>query len=226
MSVAENLRTVRENIALACRNAGRAPDAVRLIAVSKTKPVADLVEARAAGQVLFGENYAQELRDKADDGQLAGIEWHFIGSLQTNKAKLVAPRASVVHDVDRLDVAVELGKRAMMSPRPLGVLIGVNIGEEPQKSGVRPKEVLAFAAEVHRLPGVVLRGLMCIPPADANPRPHFERMRALADRGVSQGLPLRELSMGMTHDYADAIACGATYVRIGTAIFGARNRAA
>lgn len=224
-TIAENLRAVRLGIEDACRAAGRRADAVTLIAVSKTKPAAALLEARAAGQQHFGENYAQELRDKADDPALAGIVWHFIGALQTNKAKLVAPRATLVHDVDRMDLAFELGRRAGVThagQRTVGVLIGVNIGAEPQKSGVLPENTLALATEFAIVPGISLRGLMCIPPAEGDPRPHFERLRNLRDEGLARGLPLHELSMGMSEDYADAIACGATFVRIGSAIFGAR----
>ncbi len=216
-------------MAEAARAAGRAPDSVTLVAVSKTKPVAALVDAHAAGQLHFGENYAQELREKADSPELAGVVWHFIGALQTNKAKLVAPRATLVHDVDRIELAFELGRRVGAThagPRTVGILIGVNIGEEPQKSGVLPAQALALAREYAIVPGVNLRGLMCIPPADADPRPHFERLRALRDEGLARGLPLQELSMGMSHDYVDAIACGATLVRVGSAIFGARNRVA
>jgi len=235
MSIAENLSLVRAGIVSACAAAGRDPSTVTLIAVSKTKPLDAVIEAHTAGQLHFGENYAQELRDKTDacaaSGVVAGAVWHFIGALQTNKAKYVAPRADLVHDVDRIELAVELGRRAGAThrgPRCVGVLLGVNIGEEPQKSGVLPKDALALAAQLYGLrePGVVgvqLRGLMCIPPADADPRPHFERLRALRDEGLALGLPLHELSMGMTHDYADAIACGATFVRVGTAIFGARD---
>lgn len=225
--ILENLRAVHARIADACRAAGRPDGSVTLVAVSKTKPVADLAAALAAGQVDLGENYAQELRDKADDPALRGVTWHFIGALQTNKAKLVAPRATLVHDVDRMELAFELGRRVGAThagPRTIGVLIGVNIGEEPQKSGVLPKDALALAADFALVPGVRLRGLMCIPPAEADPRPHFERLRELRDDGRARGLPLDELSMGMSHDYDVAIACGATLVRVGSAIFGARRR--
>lgn len=230
MSIAENLRTVRARIADACAAAGRDPASVTLIAVSKTRPLADVLEAASAGQLDFGENYAQELREKVDAGAASGVRWHFIGALQSNKARHVAPRADWVHDVDRYELAVELGRRVGAThagPRRLNVLLGVNIGEEPQKSGVLPADALALAARIHGVdaPGVVgvrLRGLMCIPPADADPRPHFERLRALQQEGLARGLPLDELSMGMSHDYTEAIACGATFVRVGTAIFGPR----
>ncbi|MSP55006.1 MAG: YggS family pyridoxal phosphate-dependent enzyme [Myxococcales bacterium] len=237
MTIAENLHAVRLQMAAACAAAGRDAGSVTLVAVSKTRALSDVMEAHAAGQRDFGENYAQEFRDKVDAAVLAGtagtdgaLTWHFIGALQSNKAKYVAPRAALVHDVDRIELATELGKRARIAhwtgsdagAARLGVLLGVNIGEEPQKSGVMPGAALALAAEVTKIHGIVLRGLMCIPPADADPRPHFERLRALRDEGLRVGLPLHELSMGMSHDYDGAIACGATIVRVGTAIFGAR----
>ena len=226
MSIAENLRDVLARVTEAAVAAGREPGSVTLLAVSKTRPAEDVREALAAGQRHFGENYAQELRDKADlCADAPEIVWHFIGALQTNKAKVVAPRAALVHDVDRLDLAVELGRRVGAThagPRTIGVLLGVNIGEEAQKSGVLPRTALALAAQVHAVPGVSLRGLMCIPPAEGDPRPHFERLRALRDDGLARGLPLHDLSMGMSHDFPDAIACGATFVRVGTAIFGPR----
>ncbi|MFZ5476492.1 MAG: YggS family pyridoxal phosphate-dependent enzyme [Myxococcota bacterium] len=219
MSLAENLATVRARVAAAARAAGRDPDAVTLVAVSKTRPPEDVREARAAGQVDFGENYAQELRDKAD-ALGPGFTWHYIGSLQSNKVKYVVGRAAMVHDVDRLSLAEEISKRSL--PRRTAVLLGVNIGEEPQKSGVLPGDALALARQVVALPGVELRGLMCIPPAEGDATPWFRKLAALAARGRDEGLPLHELSMGMSHDFEAAIAEGATIVRVGTAIFGAR----
>jgi pyridoxal phosphate enzyme (YggS family) len=219
MSIAENLATVQARVVAACVAAGRDPSTVQLLAVSKTKPVEDLRAAFAAGQRHFGENYAQELRDKAD---LLGpsYTWHFIGSLQRNKVKYVVGRATLVHDVDSLGLAEEIARRS--GDRPTGVLLGVNIGEEPQKSGFAPDEVLDAARTVAGLHGVTLRGLMCIPPADADPAPFFARMASLAAAGRAEGLPLEELSMGMSEDLEAAIAHGATIVRVGTAIFGAR----
>ena len=223
MSIAENLAAVRARIADAARAAGRDPSSVTLVAVSKTKPVEDLIAAHAAGQRVFGENYAQELRDKAD---VLGpsYDWHYIGSLQRNKVKYVVGRATLVHDVDSIALAEEIGKRS--GTRTTGILLGVNIGEEPQKSGFLPGDVLGAARTIATLPGVELRGLMCIPPAEGAARPHFARLAALAEEGRAQGLPLHELSMGMSHDVEEAIAEGATYVRVGTAIFGARERRA
>lgn len=221
-TIADRLAAVRAEIAAACAAAGRPPERVRLVAVSKTRPVEELAAAHAAGQVDFGENYAQELRDKADALGPA-YTWHFIGSLQRNKVKYVVGRAALVHDVDSLPLAEELSKRSGASPT--GVLLGVNIGMEPQKSGFAPAAVLDAARAVVALPGVRLQGLMCIPPAVEDPEeaaPFFAALADLALQGRAQGLPLHELSMGMSHDYAVAIRHGATLVRVGTAIFGAR----
>ena len=221
--IALRLAAVRARIEAAAHAAGRDPATVRLIAVSKTRPTEDLLAAHAAGQVDFGENYAQELRDKAD-ALGAGYRWHFIGALQRNKVKYIVGRAALVHDCDSLPLAEELSRRA--GATPIAVLLGVNIGAEPQKSGFAPDAVLAAARAVMALPGVTLRGLMCIPPPSPTPEgaaPYFQALSALAARGRGEGLPLDELSMGMSHDYPVAVACGATLVRVGTAIFGERG---
>ncbi|MDP2304530.1 MAG: YggS family pyridoxal phosphate-dependent enzyme [Pseudomonadota bacterium] len=222
MSIVDNLQRVRETLREATLAAGRPLGSVRLVAVSKFQPVAAIVEAAAAGQVDFGENYAQELRDKAEL-VATPIRWHFIGALQRNKVKYLVGRAWLVHDVDNLALAEEIGKRSGGSPT--GILLGVNIGEEPQKSGVLPANALDLAEAMTRIPGVELRGLMCIPPAVDTPEaaaPYFDALADLAERGRASGLPLHELSMGMSHDYGVAIRHGATLVRVGTAIFGAR----
>lgn len=222
MTIAENLASVRAQLETAARAAGRDPASVTLIAVSKFRPVDDLVAAHAAGQRDFGENYAQELRDKADALGPA-YNWHFIGSLQRNKVKYVVGRATLVHDVDSVSLAEEIGKRS--GDRPTGVLLGVNIGREPQKSGVMPQDALEMARVFAGLPGVALRGLMCLPPAVEDPEavaPFFDELADLAARGRADGLPLDVLSMGMSHDFPVAIRHGATHVRVGTAIFGAR----
>ena len=220
MGIRENLAAVRARVDAAAAACGRSPESVLLLAVSKTKPLEDLREAFAAGQRAFGENYAQELRDKADALGPA-YAWHFIGALQRNKVKYVVGRATLVHDVDSLELASEIARRS--GDRPTSILLGVNIGEEPQKSGFLPGDVLAAARSVHAMPGLRLRGLMCIPPAGADPSPSFARMSALAAEGRAEGLPLEELSMGMSEDLESAIAHGATIVRVGTAIFGARS---
>ena len=215
MDVAAGLARVRERIAAACARAGRDPASVRLVAVSKTKPVEMLRAAQAAGQAIFGENYAQDLREKAD--ALAGVEWHFIGALQTNKAKLVVGRAALIHTCDRVALAQELSKRAKSAGITQRVLLEVNVGREPQKAGVLPEDVPALLEKVRALPSLAPLGLMCIPPAEGDPRAHFRALRQLG-----QGLGLPELSMGMSADYEIAIEEGATLVRVGTAIFGER----
>ena len=217
VDVASGLASVRGRIAAACSRAGRDPATVRLVAVTKTKPVEMLRQAFAAGQKTFGENYAQELREKAE--ALPGAEWHFIGALQTNKAKLVVGRASLVHTCDRLALAQELSKRAKAGGLTQRVLLEVNVGREPQKAGAMPDQVAQLLEQVRALPALSCEGLMCIPPMDGDPRPHFRALRELA-----RALGLAQLSMGMTADYEIAIEEGATLVRIGTAIFGERAR--
>ena len=216
MDVAAGLAHVRGRIAAACARTGRDPGSVKLVAVGKTKPIEMLREAQASGQTIFGENYAQELREKAD--ALPGAEWHFIGALQTNKAKLVVGRVALVHTCDRIALAQELSKRAKSAGVTQRVLLEVNVGREPQKAGVLPEDAPALLEQVRALPALACEGLMCIPPAEEDPRRHFRSLRQLGER---LGLP--ELSMGMTADYEAAIEEGATLVRVGTAIFGERN---
>ena len=215
MEVAAGLSRVRERIVAACSRAGRDPASVRLIAVSKTKPIEMLREAVAAGQTIFGENYAQELREKA--AALAGVEWHFIGALQTNKARLVVGRAAMIHTCDRLALAQELSKRAKAVGLVQRVLLEVNVGREAQKAGVLPEDVPALLEQVRALPALACEGLMCIPPSQRDPRPSFRLLRQL---GTACGLS--QLSMGMSADYEAAIEDGATLVRVGTSIFGER----
>lgn len=226
MSVADNLREIRARIETAARAAGRDPASVVLVAVSKTFPPEAIREAMAAGQTLFGESRAQELRDKADQVG-PGATWHFIGTLQRNKVKYVVGRAAMVESVDSLELAQELDSRARAVglPAPLPVLLEVHLSEEESKHGVPPDEVLPLARRVAELPGLALRGLMTIPPWHEDPEeaePYFRRLATLAERGRAEGLPLTELSMGMSHDFEVAIQCGATIVRVGTAIFGER----
>jgi len=215
VEVAAGLSRVRERIVAACSRAGRDPASVRLIAVSKTKPIEMLREAVAAGQTIFGENYAQELREKA--AALAGVEWHFIGALQTNKARLVVGRAALIHTCDRLALAQELSKRAKAVGLVQRVLLEVNVGREAQKAGVLPEDVPALLEQVRALPALACEGLMCIPPSQRDPRPSFRLLRQL---GTACGLS--QLSMGMSADYEAAIEDGATLVRVGTSIFGER----
>ena len=225
VTIAQSLGEVRSRIERAARAAGRDPVEVKLVAVSKKKPPEAVREAYAAGQRAFGESYAQELAAKAEAlADLPDIEWHFVGHVQTNKAKVVVAHADVVHAVDSAVLARELGKRAATGRRvPLPVLIEVNVGGEPQKPGATPGEIAEVIAAVQAQPSLSLRGLMTLPPA-GDPeiaRRVFETLATLRNlHGGTSVLP--ELSMGMTADLEVAIASGATYVRIGTAIFGAR----
>lgn len=212
MSLADNLAAVRATLR----------PGVTLVAVSKTRPAAEIQEAMAAGQLDFGENYAQELRDKADT--VPAARWHFIGALQRNKVKYVVGRTVLIHDVDSVELAEEIGKRSL--PRKSAILVGVNFGEE-QKSGVPTKDALALCEALMKVEGVELRGLMSIPPWGDDPEdsaPYFAELADLAARGRDRGLPLHELSMGMSSDYQVAMRHGATLVRVGTAIFGERRR--
>lgn len=223
MTIAERWREVRASVEAACVRADRDPKTVTIVAVSKTHPIEAVREAAAAGATDFGENYAQELATKR--AELPDVRWHFIGRLQRNKAKLVAGQVVLVHAVDTLELAHELAKRAGGSVQP--ILLSVNVGGEQTKGGVTPDGALALARGLAGTSGVRLDGLMTMPPPSDDPeasRPAFEALRALRDRieqDLGRALPV--LSMGMSGDYAVAIACGATHVRIGTAIFGTRD---
>ena len=227
MSIASQLEEVRDRIARAAAAAGRDASLVKLVAVSKTKGPEAVREAYAAGQRAFGESYAQELASKAEAlADLPGLEWHFIGHLQTNKAKLVAKHAHVIHTVDSEALARELGKRAAKEARrvPLPVLIEVSVGGEAQKAGATASEIDEVMRAVQAQPSLALRGLMTMPPADDldAARRVFETVVSLRNLHGGPGV-LPELSMGMTGDLEVAVACGATLVRVGTAIFGPRT---
>jgi len=229
MNIADNIIAVRERIARAAVSASRDPSEIRLIAVSKTKPAEAIREAYAAGQRDFGENYAQELVQKAAElTDLHDLRWHFIGHLQSNKARLVVPVTHAVHTVHNANIVHELAKRAAQQGRgesreALHVLVEVNVGGEDQKHGAKPSELAAIldAARLH--PSLDVRGLMTVPPAD--PEATMRAFEALRDLQHAHGGPARlpELSMGMSSDLEQAIACGATFVRIGSAIFGERR---
>jgi len=196
----------------------RLPAGVTLVAVSKTQPASAIREAYAAGQRHFGENYAQEWREKAEAlADLPDLTWHFIGALQTNKVKYLAGRVGYVHTVDRLELARELSKRFAAAGAVARVFLEINLGGEAQKAGCPPEAAPALLEAVRALPGVAPVGLMCIPPPEDDPVPHFRALKALAGR---LGLP--ELSMGMSGDWEQAVAEGATFVRVGSALFGAR----
>ena len=216
------LETVRAQIQRACIDAGREPSSVQLVAVSKTQPEPALRAVYEAGQTHLGESYAQELRDKAR--ALEGVNWHFIGRLQRNKVKYVAP---VAHRIHALETEAQAEALAARAPGELSCLLSVNIAHEASKSGVLPAEVLERCRTLHQVPGIRLVGLMCLPPYDLDPEasaPWFQQLADLAARGRADGLPLTELSMGMSNDFAVAIRHGATWIRVGTAIFGPRQR--
>ena len=224
-TIASNLQAVRARIAAACAQAGRSAAQVALLAVSKTQPVQAVRAAYDAGQRAFGENYVQEGVDKiAALADLPGLEWHCIGPLQSNKTRPVAEHFDWVHSVDRLKIAERLSAQRPADKPPLNVCIEVNIDGGASKSGVAPADALALAQAVNTLPGLRLRGLMTIPdPASpAQIRASHARARQLLDTLRAAGLPLDTLSMGMSADLEAAIAEGATLVRVGTAIFGAR----
>lgn len=200
-----------------------------MLAVSKTWPAASVREAVAAGQRAFGENYVQEAVDKAAqlaDLAEAGLEWHFIGPLQSNKTRLVAEHFAWAHSVDRLKIAERLAAQRPPGLAPLQVCVQVNVSGEASKSGCSPDQADALAHAVAALPGVCLRGLMAIPEPGEDSRlqrSRFALLRQLRDRLNAEGLSLDTLSMGMSHDLEAAIMEGATLVRVGTAIFGERN---
>ena len=227
-SIAANLQAVRARIAAACVAAGREAESVQLLAVSKTWPASSVREAAAVGQRAFGENYVQEACNKAAELADPGLEWHFIGPLQSNKTRQIAENFAWVHSVDRLKIAERLATQRPQELPALQVCIQVNVSAEASKSGCTPDDLAALAHAVAALPRLRLRGLMAIPePSDDSrlQRSRFALLRQLRERLNSEGLVLDTLSMGMSHDLEAAIMEGATLVRVGTAIFGERNSA-
>jgi pyridoxal phosphate enzyme (YggS family) len=226
--IARHLEAVQQRIANIARSAGRDPHTVELLAVSKTFPADAVRAAHAAGQRAFGENYVQESVAKID--ALADLrpelEWHFIGPLQSNKTRPVAERFDWVHSVDRLKIAQRLSEQRPAQLPPLNVCLQVNVSGEASKSGVAPDEAAEVARAIAALPRLVLRGLMSIPEPEtdlaAQRAPH-RKLRELFERLRAEGLALDTLSMGMSADLEAAVLEGATIVRIGTAIFGARD---
>ena len=217
--VAGNLAHIRNRIAKAARGADRAPDSVTLVAVSKTQPAEAVEAALAAGQRVFGENRVQEAKSKYPALREAwpDLELHLIGPLQTNKAGEAIALFDVIQSVDREKLARALAKEMDKQGRRPACFIQVNTGEEPQKAGVLPEAAEAFVALCRDDLGLPVHGLMCIPPFEEEPAPHFALLRSIAERS-----DLSQLSMGMSGDFETAIALGATHVRVGTAIFGAR----
>ena len=227
-TISANLQAVITRIEDAARQFGRNPDGISLLAVSKTWPASDVREAALAGQKLFGENYVQEGIDKARSLESLGLEWHFIGPLQSNKTRPVAETFDWVHAVDRLKIAERLSEQRPENLPALQACIQVNVSGEQTKSGVSLDEAAALAHRVAALPRIRLRGLMAIPQFVedfAEQRMAFRRLREAFEQLNKEGLSLDTLSMGMSHDLEAAIAEGATMVRVGTAIFGERNKA-
>jgi len=225
-TISANLQAVHGRIAAACKAVGRAPQTVTLLAVSKTWPAEDVREAAACGQKAFGENYVQEGVDKIAQLADPALEWHFIGPLQSNKTRQVAEHFAWAHTIDRLKIAERLSVQRPEHLPPLQVCIQVNVSGEASKSGVSPTEAVVLAHAVAKLPRLQLRGLMAVPePTEDAARltEQFDLLRGIQQKLKQQGLPLDTLSMGMSHDLESAIAAGATLVRIGTAIFGARS---
>jgi PLP dependent protein len=227
-TVAANLTAVKERIAKAAARVGRAPEAVRLVAVTKTVPVERIREAIDAGQQVFGENRVQEAQAKIQGLGRGDVQWHLIGHLQRNKVKFVCGLFDLIHSVDSFPLAQEIDRRAARYGSIMPILIQVNIGDEATKSGVPMADTLALVQAVAKLPHVAMKGLMCIPPAVDVPehaRPYFIQLRTLAQRIAQAQIPdvvMAELSMGMSHDFEVAVEEGATIVRVGSAIFGPR----
>ncbi len=226
--IRENVERVQERIAAACHRAGRHPEDVKLIAISKMVPPERIREAYEAGLRDFGENRVQEAKVKRPALADLTVTWHLVGHLQTNKARPARELFDWFHALDSFRLAERLDRSVEYSRARLPVLIEVNLGEEPAKSGAREDEVLTLAEQVARLSSLELRGLMVLPPFFEDPeqvRPFFRRLRELAMKIDSARLPnvsMQELSMGMSHDFEVAIGEGATMVRVGTAIFGPR----
>ena len=222
--LARRLMEVRARVDAACEAAGRDPGDVGLIAVSKTKPLDDVLAACAVGHRDFGENYARGLRDKQRACDVSDLRWHYIGQIQSNKAGIIAS-AFRVHALEQVRHAQALVKKA--SPTGVDALVAVNIGGEESKGGVPPEALLERVRALTAVDGLRVRGLMCLPPFHPDPEevaPYFQRMAALLETCRADGHEMRELSMGMSHDFHVAVRHGATWVRVGTAIFGARGR--
>jgi hypothetical protein len=220
--IAANLAAVRERIAAAARAAGRAPESVTLVAVSKTHPAASVRQALIAGHRVFGENRVQEAQTKYPElrEEFPDLALHLIGPLQTNKVRDAVAGFDVIESVDRLRLAQALAREIEHSGRRPPCLIEVNTGEEPQKAGIMPADADGFILECRERLELPIIGLMCVPPLDEEPAPHFALLREIARRN-----DLQVLSMGMSADFEKAIRFGATHVRVGTAIFGARGAA-
>jgi pyridoxal phosphate enzyme (YggS family) len=225
-SIAANLQAVKARIAAACAASGRDPGEIALLAVAKTWPAESVRQAAACGQRAFGESYVQEAVAKLETLADLDLEWHFIGPLQSNKTRPVAENFDWVHGIERLKIAERLSQQRPAGRPPLQVCVQVNVSGESSKSGVAPSAAIALCRAVADLPGLRLRGLMAIPEPTGDmalARSRFRVLRELRDRANADGLSLDTLSMGMSDDMEAAIMEGATIVRVGTAIFGARS---
>ncbi|OKA23108.1 YggS family pyridoxal phosphate enzyme [Pseudomonas versuta] len=222
-TIADNIAEVEARIRAAALAVQRDVTSIHLLAVSKTKPAAALREAYAAGVRDFGENYLQEARAKQVELADLPLSWHFIGPIQSNKTREIAEHFSWVHSVDRLKIAQRLSEQRPADLEPLNICIQVNVSGEASKSGCTPQDLPALAAAINALPRLKLRGLMAIPEPTENRAEQDAAFAAVRDLQQSLNLGLDTLSMGMSHDLESAIAQGATWVRIGTALFGARD---
>jgi pyridoxal phosphate enzyme (YggS family) len=226
IGVTENLSSVSDLLRFSALEADRDPAAVRLLAVSKKQPLAKIREAYAAGQRDFGENFVQEGVDKIQAMAEADVAWHFIGHLQSNKTRMVAENFDWVHTIDKLKTAKRLSAQRPDELPPLNICLQVNVDNEDSKSGILPDALPELAAACMELPNIRLRGLMCLPAIRSEfeeQRIPFATLRGLAEQLGNAGIDTDTLSMGMTADYRAAIFEGATIVRIGTALFGART---
>jgi len=224
-SVRENLLRVTEKIEKAALNVGRDPKEIKLVGVSKTVETDRIKEAIKAGITILGENYVQEAQMKIEEiGR--PVSWHFIGHLQSNKAKYAIRLFDMIHSLDSVSLAEELNRRAEQADRMMKVMIEVNLSKEATKFGTDEERVLSLAKRIQNLNHLSLEGLMTMPPYFDSPemsRPYYIALRELKERMAKEGIPMKELSMGMSNDFEIAVEEGATYVRVGTAIFGARR---
>ncbi|MCD6582245.1 MAG: YggS family pyridoxal phosphate-dependent enzyme [Desulfuromusa sp.] len=225
--IATNIAQIHDRIEKACQQVGRNPEEVKLIAVSKVKPAEQVKEAFHAGQKLFGESYVQEFRDK-EPLVKEPVQWHFIGGLQSNKVKYLRGKVVMIHSVDRLSLAEEIDRQWGKIDGTIEILLQVNVGDEASKSGCLPEDLENLVRAVTPLSNLRIKGLMCLPPHSDDPeqvRPFFKQLRELSeqiDKLQLPGVKITELSMGMSGDFEVAVEEGATLVRVGTAIFGAR----
>ncbi len=225
--IAENVRRIKERMEAAAKRAGRKPEEIRLVAVSKTVDAERVLQAVQAGVEILGENYVQEAKKKIDR-MGHQVSWHLIGHLQTNKAKIAVRLFDLIHSVDNLELAEELNRAADQQAKVLPILLQINLSGEATKFGASEEEIFKMAEQISRMPALAVAGLMALPPYFENPeeaRPYFIHLRELGERLRRENtlrLAMRELSMGMSNDFEVAIEEGATLVRVGTAIFGPR----